>query len=165
MPKLLGIKLQMQNLVSELQNQADLDNDPRWMPVADGIEALHLMLDLTHGSWAILVKAKAGVKMQTHYHPTGGPYVFTVKGRWHYSEHDWEASTGHFLYESPGELHTPVFLEDTILYSVFTSGIILYVDNNHEVERITDVYTHYHAAKAHYQKIGLSPEDLTKIVR
>lgn len=149
-------------MVEELNNQADLDNDPRWMKNND-IAALPMMLDVTHGSWVILVKVKAGGIMPAHYH-TKPLYVFTVYGHWHYPEHNWHAKAGHFLYEVPGELHTPNFIEDTLLYSVVT-GPIIYPGKNGEPDIITDVYTHVNAVRKHYQSIGLTEDDFKKIIR
>ena len=93
-----------------------------------------------------------------------GLYVFTIYGRWHYPEHEWYATAGHFLYEVPGELHTPTFIEDTLLYSV-VKGPIFYVDEEHQFEKFNDVYTHLHAVREHYKKIGLTEADVQKIIR
>lgn len=153
----------MCNIIEELSNQVDLSNDPRWMTNDDGISALPVMLNVTDGSWAVLVKAKAKSIMLTHYH-TKPLYVFTVYGHWHYPEHNWHARTGHFLYEVPGELHTPNFIEDTLLYSVVT-GPIIYPGNLGERDTVVDVYAHLKAVKQHYQNIGLDESDLKKIIR
>jgi quercetin dioxygenase-like cupin family protein len=153
----------MCNLIEELSNQADLENDPRWMSSTNEIKTLLLMLDITHGDWVILVKAKAGSVMPVHYHPKP-LYVFTVYGHWYYPEHKWHAKTGHFLYEVPGELHTPTFIEDTLLYSVVT-GPIIYPGKNSEADKITDVYTHFNALRQHYQRIGLGEDEIKKIIR
>jgi len=153
----------MCNMVAELSNQVDLDNDPRWMSKDGSIAALLVMLDVTHGSWAVLVKAKAGSKMPMHYH-TKPLYVFTVYGHWHYPEHDWEAKIGHFLYEAPGELHTPTFVEDTLLYSL-VSGPIIYPNQEDGTNLVTDVYSHVKAVRAHYNTIGLGEDELNRIIR
>ncbi|EKD72204.1 MAG: hypothetical protein ACD_45C00737G0004 [uncultured bacterium] len=157
------IELSMRNTINELSNQVDIENDKRWMG-QENIKCLLLMLDVTHGGWVILVKAKAGSKMPAHYHPNG-LCVFTVSGYWHYPEHDWEARAGHFLYEAPGELHTPNFIEDTILYSVIPAGPIIYVDSEGKIDSITDVHTHLAAVRDHYQKIGLTEKDVQQIIR
>lgn len=153
----------MCNRIDELSNQVDLNNDTRWMTVDNNISALPVMLDLTHGSWVLFVKAKAHSKMLTHYH-TKPLYVLTVYGHWHYPEHSWEAKTGHFLFEVPGELHTPTFIEDTLLYSVVT-GPIIYPGKNGEKDIITDVYTHVNAVQQHYKNIGLSDKEFRDIIR
>ena len=114
----------MCNMIEELSNQVDLENDLRWMASNDRLAALPVMLDVTHGSWVVLVKAKSGGAMPTHYH-TKPLYVFTAYGHWHYPEHSWQAKTGHFLFEVPGELHTPTFIEDTLLYSVVTGPLFI----------------------------------------
>ena len=69
----------MCNIIEELSNQVDLDNDQRWMVSDNGILALPVMLNVTDGSWAVLVKAKAKTAMATHYH-TKPLYIFTVYG-------------------------------------------------------------------------------------
>ena len=66
------------------------------MTINTNITVLPVMLDITHGSWVILVKAKAGTVMPVHYH-TKPLYVFTIYGHWYYPEHDWQARAGHFL--------------------------------------------------------------------
>lgn len=154
----------MCNMIEELSNQVDLEADQRWMNFSDSVSVLPVMLDVTHGGWVILVKAKKGSAMPTHYHPKP-LYVFTVYGHWHYPEHEhWQAKTGHFLYEVPGELHTPTFIENTLLYSVVT-GPIIYPGKNGEADKMTDVYTHVNAVRKHYQTIGLSENDFKKIIR
>jgi 2,4'-dihydroxyacetophenone dioxygenase len=157
------ITLSMQNTIDELSNQVNIENDPRWIGQGN-IQYLLLMLDVTHGGWVILVKAKAGSKMPVHYHPNG-LYVFTISGHWYYPEHNWKAKVGHFLYEAPGEMHTPTFIEDTLLYSVIPAGPIIYLDSNGKVESITDVHTHLAAVREHYQKIGLEEKDVQQIIR
>lgn len=153
----------MCNIVDELNNQVNLDNDPRWMAMDSNISLLPVMLDVTHGSWVLFVKAKANSKMATHYH-TKPLYVLTVYGHWRYPEHNWEAKTGHFLFEVPGELHTPTFIEDTLLYSVVT-GPIIYPGQNGNKDTITDVYAHVNAVREHYKKIGLTEDEFKKIIR
>lgn len=154
----------MCNMIEELSNQVDLEHDLRWMVIDNKISTLPAMLDVTHGSWVVLVKAKSGGAMPTHYH-TKPLYVFTVYGRWHYPEHShWQAKTGHFLFEVPGELHTPTFIDDTLLYSVVT-GPIVYPGKQGEADKITDVYVHVNAVRQHYQTIGLSESDFKKIIR
>ncbi len=153
----------MCNIIEELSNQVDLDNDQRWMSAGNDILALPVMLNVTDGSWAVLIKAKANTSMATHYH-TKPLFVFTVYGHWHYPEHSWEAKTGHFLYEVPGELHTPTFMQDTLLYSVVT-GPIIYPGKAGEKDGVVDIYTHVNSVKQHYENIGLDENELKKIIR
>lgn len=154
----------MCNMIDELSNQVDIKNDKRWMPVNNNISALILMLDVTHGSWVVLVKAKENTSMLTHYH-TKPLYVFTVYGHWYYPEHSaWEAKSGHFLFEVPGELHTPTFIEDTLLFSVVT-GPIIYPGQNGEKDIVTDVYTHVNSIRQHYKTIGLDEKEMRRIMR
>lgn len=158
------IDLSMQNSMAEISNQVDLENDIRWMGEGD-IQALLLMLNVSQGGWAVLVKARAGSTMPTHYH-TDGLYVFTVYGHWHYPEHsDWQAKTGHFLFESPGELHTPTFIEDTMLYSIIPGGALLYPNEKGMIEGMSDVHSHLRNVRVHYEQVGLTEADVQKIMR
>tara|TARA_R110002167_G_scaffold261354_1_gene467920 strand:- start:1978 stop:2163 length:186 start_codon:yes stop_codon:yes gene_type:complete len=61
-------------------------------------------------------------------------------------------------------LHTPKFIEDTLLYSV-VSGPIIYTNKEGEPEVITDVHSHVAAVTEHYKKIGLGKADLMEIIR
>ncbi len=153
----------MCNITKELNNQVDLDNDQRWMNDGKGISALPVMLNVTDGSWAVLVKTKANTTMATHYH-TKPLFIFTVYGHWHYPEHDWETKAGHFLYEVPGELHTPTFIQDTLLYSVVT-GPIIYPQGENKKDIVMDIYSHVNSVKEYYAKIGLGENELKKIMR
>lgn len=153
----------MCNMVDALSNQVDLEKDSRWIAVDNKISVLQVMLDVTHGSWVVFVKAKANSRMPTHYH-TKPLYVLTVYGHWRYAEYEWEAKTGHFLFEVPGELHTPTFIEDTLLYSV-VMGPIIYPGKEGEKDTITDVYTHVNTVRQHYKNIGLSEDEFKKLIR
>jgi 2,4'-dihydroxyacetophenone dioxygenase len=153
----------MCNLIKELNNQVDLENDKRWMQSHEGIQTLPVLLNVSEGSWVILVKVKANTTMAQHYHASP-MYVFTVYGHWHYLEYDWEATTGHFLCEMPGEFHTPHFIEDTLLYSV-VSGPIIYPKEDSDEVIVTDVYTHVNSVKKHYAEVGIGEDELNKILR
>ena len=48
----------MCNMIDELENQVNLDNDPRWMAMDDNISLLPVMLDVTHGSWVLFIHSK-----------------------------------------------------------------------------------------------------------
>jgi len=157
------IEFNMQNMINEISNQVDIENDKRWMEVKD-VELLPVMLDVTHGGWVTFLRAKAGTTLLTHYH-VNGLYVFTISGHWRYSEHDWEARDGHFLYEAPGEKHTLTFIEDTMFFSVIPAGPIIYLDGSGEIAALTDVFTHLTSVRKHYKEIGLTEEDVKKIIR
>jgi hypothetical protein len=38
-------------------------------------------------------------------------FAYTISGKWGYLEHDWTATAGDFVYETPGESHTLVAYE------------------------------------------------------
>ena len=45
--------------------------------------------------------------MNRHYHPHE-VFAYTLSGKWGYLEHEWTATRGDFVYETPGEGHTLV---------------------------------------------------------
>ena len=90
------LKCNMQNVVSELSNQVELDNDKRWMETGD-IKVLPLMLEVSQGSWVILIKAKAGSKLQTYYHLMGLMFLLFMDVGITLSTNGMTA--GHFLYK------------------------------------------------------------------
>ena len=54
--------------------------------------------------------AKAAGLVNRHYHPHQ-VFALTISGKWGYLEHDWTATAGDFVYETPGEGHTLVAYE------------------------------------------------------
>ena len=71
---------------------------------------------------------KSGV-LSRHRHPQP-VHGFVLKGSWHYLEHDWTATEGSYVYETPGETHTLVVEADVpemiTLFQV--NGAMIYVD-------------------------------------
>ena len=57
--------------------------------------------------WCDVLMAKAAGLVNRHYHPHE-VFAYTISGKWGYLEHDWIATAGDFIYESPGEAHTLV---------------------------------------------------------
>lgn len=83
-------------------------NDIPWLPegLAPGVQIKPIRLDVEAGVWVILASFAPGSRVPLHYH-TGEAEVFTMSGRWNYSEYpDQPQTAGSYLFEPAGSVHT-----------------------------------------------------------
>lgn len=71
--------------------------------------------------------AKAAGLVNRHYHPHE-VFAYTLPGKWGYLEHTWTATSGDFVYETPGERHTLVAHDhpDPMLVFVTVTGPLIW---------------------------------------
>jgi quercetin dioxygenase-like cupin family protein len=80
--------------------------------IAPGVSIQPLRLDPERGEWVVLGTLAPGAKLPLHYH-TGPVQVWTIQGRWMYSEYPDQVQTaGSYLYEPGGSVHTFYCPED-----------------------------------------------------
>jgi anti-sigma factor ChrR (cupin superfamily) len=76
-----------------------------------------------------------GFMAPKHLH-LGEVHAYTLQGRWHYLEYDWEARAGDYVYEPPDTIHTLHVPEDntepTVVFFTVAKGMDLY-DEHGEV--------------------------------
>lgn len=98
------------------------------------------LIDL--GYFVNILKVKKSGILSRHKH-TGPVHAFTLRGKWHYLEHDWWATAGSYSMEPPGETHTlevPEGVDE--MYTLFhVTGAYVYVDPHGKAEKIEDVFT------------------------
>src|ERR687889_700302 len=84
----------------------------------------------------------------------------TPTGQWHYREHDWVATTGAYVFEPPGEIHTLVVPEDTEEMITFfnITGCMLYLDEANRYTGYEDVFTKIDMCQRHYTACGLGAD-------
>ena len=91
----------------------------------------------------------------------------TLKGRWHYLEHERWAEQGSYSFETPGDIHTlevPERVEEMItLFHV--TGAYIYVDPNGKAVGVEDVFTKLEAARKHYEAVGLGTDYVDRFIR
>jgi 2,4'-dihydroxyacetophenone dioxygenase len=109
--------------------------------VGPGIQIKVLRLDFEHNEWVVLVTFAPGSSLPLHYH-TGPAEVYTLSGRWVYSEYpDQPQTAGSYLYEPGGSVHTLYVpegnTEDTVLY-VRVSGANINFDDNGLLHSVLD---------------------------
>ena len=145
----------------------DLDAEPElWVPQAEGVEFRPLLLNVSQGYYVNLLRVRRAGVLSRHRH-SGPVHAFTLRGTWHYLEHDWVATAGSYAFEPPGETHTLVVPEDAgeMVTLFYVTGGYTYVDPQGVAAGYEDVFTKLAAAKAHYESTGIAGERLQAIVR
>lgn len=126
-----------------------------WVPQQPDVHFRPLLFDTVTGQWMNLLRVRKAGLLTRHRHPsivTG----YVIKGSWRYLEHDWVATTGAFVYEPPGEVHSLTVDEGEEMITLFNvHGAMIYVDEAGEVIGYDDVFKKIEMCAAHYRSIGL----------
>ena len=140
----------------------DSDRDP-WIPQSAGVSFRPLILNATQGYYVNLLRVKQAGILSRHRH-SGPVHAFTLRGCWHYLEHDWTAVAGSYVFEPPGMTHTLVSSDAMIALFHVTGGYV-YVDAQGKAVGYEDVFTKISAARMHYARMGLPADQLERIIR
>ncbi|KAK0264232.1 hypothetical protein LTR91_010244 [Friedmanniomyces endolithicus] len=137
-----------------------------WVPQAPDVSFRPLLLSTSQGYFVNILRVKKSGILSRHQH-TGPVHAFTLKGKWHYLEHDWWATEGGYSMEPPGETHTlevPEGVEEMVtLFHV--TGAYVYVDPYGKAERVEDVFSKLKMAREHYEKCGLGASFVDQFIR
>lgn len=139
-----------------LSGALDLDMDQdAWVPQADGVWFKPLLLSVSEGYYVNLLRVTKSGVLSRHRH-SGPVHAITLRGAWHYLEHDWTAKAGDYAFEPPGETHTLVVPDDcSEMITLFhVSGGYVYVDPHGVALGYEDVFTKISAASRHYEALG-----------
>ena len=79
--------------------------DLAFVPFGEGVETQLLQVDLNAGLWIIRQRMRPGVTLPTHNH-TGAVYAYTTAGSWKYLEYPDLNTSGSYLFEPAGSVHT-----------------------------------------------------------
>lgn len=145
----------------------DLEADEHlWVPQASGVWFKPLVLCVSQGYYVNLLRVRNAGVLSRHRH-AGPVHAFTLRGRWGYLEHDWEAVPLSYAFEPPGETHTLVVPDDVAeMITLFhVTGGYVYVDPQGEALGYEDVFTKLEATRRHYDAIGLGESDLKGLIR
>ena len=145
----------------------DLDGDERdWVPQSDCVSFRPLILGVSQGMYVNLLRVRKAGILSRHRH-SGLVHAFTLRGRWHYLEHEWVASAGDYAFEPPGETHTLVVPDDVdeMVTLFHVSGGYTYVDPQGAALGYEDVFTKLDNAKRHYEAIGLGAGYADRFIR
>jgi 2,4'-dihydroxyacetophenone dioxygenase len=100
---------------------APIEDDRYYVPFTDTVLSRPLWISPTQNKWCDILMAKKAGLVNRHYHPHE-VFAYTISGKWGYLEHDWTATAGDFVYETPGEGHTLVAYESVEPMQGFLSG-------------------------------------------
>ena len=95
-----------------------------------------LLLGTSQGYFVNILRVKRSGILSRHQH-TGPVHAITLKGRWHYLEHDWWAEEGGYSFEPPGETHTLEVPEgcDEMATLFHVTGAYVYVEEGRKGRR------------------------------
>jgi 2,4'-dihydroxyacetophenone dioxygenase len=145
----------------------DLDADEHlWVPQAERVFFKPLLLSVSDGYFVnVLRVTKTGV-LSRHRH-SGAVHAITLRGRWHYLEHDWVAEEGGYSFEPPGETHTLVVPDgvDEMITLFHVTGAYIYVEPDGRAVGYEDVFTKLEAARRHYDAIGVGADYAERFIR
>ena len=148
-----------------IQN-APTDDDRYYAPITETVSTRPLWISPTQNKWADILMAKEAGLVNRHYHPHE-VFAFTVSGKWGYLEHDWTATAGDFVYETPGEGHTLVAYDHPEPMRVFfvVKGPLVWLDEEGEAVGYFDVHDYIKMCKEHYDKVGLGADAVDALYR
>src|SRR5262249_39270071 len=78
------------------------EDERYYLPITATVWTRPLFISTSHNRWCDILFAKGAGMVNRHYHPHG-VFAYTISGKWGYLEHDWVATAGDFVYETPGE--------------------------------------------------------------
>lgn len=145
----------------------DVDCDERlWVPQSDDVTFRPLLLSASQGYFVNLLRVRRSGILSRHRH-TGPVHATTLRGRWHYLEHDWWAEEGSYSFEPPGDIHTlEVPDEVTEMITMFhVTGAYIYVEPDGTPVGVEDVFTKIRAARRHYEHVGLGGNYVDQFIR
>lgn len=149
-----------------LPHETPAADDPDWIPQADNVWFRPLLLSVSQGFYVNLLWVRGAGVLSRHRH-SGPVHAFTLRGAWHYLEHDWVARANDYAFEPPGETHTLVVSEEAneMLTLFHVTGGYTYVDPQGRAMGYEDVFTKLEAVRAHHERIGHDPEAVTRLMR
>lgn len=126
-----------------------------WVPQSKDVWFRPLLFNTSQGYFVNLLRVRKSGILSRHRH-AGPVHATTLKGRWHYLEHDWWAEEGSYAFEPPGDIHTLEVPEDSgeMITMFHVTGAYIYVDSAGSVIGMEDVFSKIELAKAHFEKVS-----------
>ncbi len=116
------------------------EDDLPWVDATGGIWLKVLRVDPSSGVWVVRNRFDPGARLQVHRH-TGPVDGYTIAGRWHYLEYDFYSTTGSYIREPAGSVHTLDVPSDNggitdVLFVI--EGVLLNLAADGSVESVND---------------------------
>ena len=137
-----------------------------FVPFNETVFSKPLWISPTTNRWCDVLMAKGAGLVNRHYHPHE-VFALTISGKWGYLEHNWVATAGDFIYETPGEAHTLVAYEHPDPMKVFfvVTGPLIWLDEKGNSCGHFDVHDYIKLCREHYEKVGIGADHLTTLFR
>ena len=99
--------------------------------------------------------------------PPARVFAYTISGKWGYLEHDWVATAGDFVYETPGEAtrSSPTSHDEPMKVLFNVKGPLIWLDENGEPDGHFDVHDYIELCKEHYEQNGLGADAIDALLR
>lgn len=137
-----------------------------FVPFSETVFSRPLWISPDQNKWADILFARSAGLVNRHYHPHE-VFAYTISGKWGYLEHDWIATAGDFVYESPGEGHTLVAYEHEEPMRAFfiVTGPLIWLDETGKPSGHFDVFDYIDLCKRHYDAVGLGAARIDELIR
>jgi 2,4'-dihydroxyacetophenone dioxygenase len=147
-------------------SDAPTDDERYYVPFTETVSSRPLWIAPAQNRWADILYASGPGLVNRHYHPHQ-VFGYTISGKWGYLEHDWVATAGDFIYESPGEGHTLVAYEHPEPMKVHfnVTGPLIWLDEDGESVGQFDVFDYIALCQEHYAQNGVGAEYLQQLMR
>lgn len=145
---------------------APIEDERYYVPFSETVSSRPLWISPSQNKWADILMAKSAGLVNRHYHPHE-VFAYTISGKWRYLEHDWIATAGSFVYETPGEGHTLVAYEheDPMRAFFIVKGPLIWLDEDGNPDGYFDVHDYIKLCKDHYEKVGIGAEFVESLYR
>lgn len=145
---------------------AAIDDERYYVPFSETVYSRPIWISPQQNKWCDILMSKGAGLVNRHYHPHE-VFAFTLSGKWGYLEHDWIATAGDFVYETPGEGHTLVSYEHEDPMKVFftVKGPLIWLDEQGNSAGHFDVHDYIAMCKAHYDKVGFPKGTIDSLFR
>ncbi len=158
-----------QRIREQFTVDTNLDDERLWVPYVPDVWFQACHFNVTTGGFTNILKVLPGAKLPAHYH-ISTVFGYTLRGTWHYLEHDWVAVPGTFIFEPAGEAHTlvvPADAKEPMVTIFVLNGGLIYIDNieNGKMVGYDDGFTLLELARKHYREVGLPLSKLDAMIR
>jgi len=142
------------------------DDDRYFVPISETVSSRPIWISPQRNMWADILMSKAAGLVNRHYHPHQ-IFAYTISGKWGYLEHDWTATAGDFVYETPGEGHTLIAYDSPEPMKVFfiVQGPLIWLDEEGQGVGYFDVHDYIEGARRHYASNGIGADYVDTLFR
>jgi 2,4'-dihydroxyacetophenone dioxygenase len=146
--------------------QAATDDQRYYAPFSETVGSRPLWISPSQNRWCDVLMARGAGLVNRHYHPQQ-VFAYTISGKWGYLEHDWVATAGDWIYESPGEAHTLVAYEseEPMKVTFNVTGPLIWLDGSGQTAGVFDVFDYITLCQEHYEKVGLGAGYIDRLLR